>query len=299
MAILEIKQGFNQGATFRLGHRTLTIGRDARNMIQVIDDKVSRRHAMIRWDGERYLIIDLQSQNGTFVNGKQIQETTLEVDDLVCVGDTEMGVSAPWQIVEDGVLAGKVVDRRIVAAETKAAPILKAQSIQKSIEAGETIEVDAYHAARDLLIHKSIYHLGRIVAQKKGREAILERAAQSIIEFVSPDRLLFLRIDEAGKGHHLLARFAEGLSTEKSRVKPHKSALVDALKSGKPVCTNRLSGEQGTLAIDSVLTVPVSGEERPVGVLYIDSFSDSPQSFIDDDQDFVVRIAQVIRPAFE
>lgn len=53
------------------------------------DDSVSRRHAEIQWVGEGYSILDLESTNGTWVNGKRIapgQPVRLKDGDHVAVG---------------------------------------------------------------------------------------------------------------------------------------------------------------------------------------------------------------------
>ncbi len=54
------------------GTMELTIGRSSECDLVVADQAVSSRHAAIRWDGERAVIVDLGSANGTFVNGKKL-----------------------------------------------------------------------------------------------------------------------------------------------------------------------------------------------------------------------------------
>ena len=67
------------------------IGRSEGNQVQLARAGVSRRHAMIAIASDgRYTIQDLQSQNGTFVNGERITETTLADGDRIAVGDVEV-----------------------------------------------------------------------------------------------------------------------------------------------------------------------------------------------------------------
>lgn len=71
-----------------LGDRPLTIGRNPDSDIVLIDDRASRIHAGLRlWDGEYYLK-DLKSRNGTFVNGRRIEVTTLKPGDELKIGQT-------------------------------------------------------------------------------------------------------------------------------------------------------------------------------------------------------------------
>lgn len=75
-------------AEIKLGDRPLTIGRNPDSDIVLIDDRLSRIHCGLRlWDGEYYLK-DLKSRNGTFVNGRRIEVTTLKPGDEVKVGQT-------------------------------------------------------------------------------------------------------------------------------------------------------------------------------------------------------------------
>jgi pSer/pThr/pTyr-binding forkhead associated (FHA) protein len=67
------------------------IGRSEGNQVQLARAGVSRRHAMITIGADgRYTIEDLQSQNGTFVNGERVTQATLAHGDRIAVGDVEV-----------------------------------------------------------------------------------------------------------------------------------------------------------------------------------------------------------------
>jgi pSer/pThr/pTyr-binding forkhead associated (FHA) protein len=70
---------------FPSGERTL-IGRSPECDVFLDDVTVSRRHAELLRNGEKFTISDLGSLNGTFVNKKRIESTTLEDDDEVQIG---------------------------------------------------------------------------------------------------------------------------------------------------------------------------------------------------------------------
>lgn len=65
----------NQGAWKRMpiGNQPVTIGRDVRNTIVMEQPSFSRRHAMIRRQGDAYVLHDNNSMNGVYINGKRIQ----------------------------------------------------------------------------------------------------------------------------------------------------------------------------------------------------------------------------------
>ena len=63
-----LRQSTPQGVTIRPLRETFTIGRDAQNDLALPDDpKVSHQHACIRHEGDTYVVEDLQSTNGTFL----------------------------------------------------------------------------------------------------------------------------------------------------------------------------------------------------------------------------------------
>ncbi|MFC5061566.1 ATP-binding cassette domain-containing protein [Actinomycetospora atypica] len=64
----------------------LTIGRDERNDVVVGDLLASRFHAELRREGERWVLVDLGSSNGTFVNGSRTKRQPLGPDDVVGIG---------------------------------------------------------------------------------------------------------------------------------------------------------------------------------------------------------------------
>ncbi len=66
-----------------------TIGRNDSCCLPVHSSRVSRDHAVVRKDGVGYVLKDLGSTNGTFVNGNRVTETRLRDGDLILFGDTE------------------------------------------------------------------------------------------------------------------------------------------------------------------------------------------------------------------
>ena len=71
---LFILEGQNKDQWFKLEHgKTYTVGRSSHNDIQIKDRSVSRHHLLIRRKDEEYVLTDLNSENGTFVNGKDLE----------------------------------------------------------------------------------------------------------------------------------------------------------------------------------------------------------------------------------
>ena len=70
----------------KIDQNEIIIGRDTTSDIQIDNIAVSREHAMIAKGPNCYFIEDLQSKNGTFVNGKIIKKKFLKIDDEILIG---------------------------------------------------------------------------------------------------------------------------------------------------------------------------------------------------------------------
>jgi pSer/pThr/pTyr-binding forkhead associated (FHA) protein len=74
---------------YEFAERWITIGRAPDNMIVIDDPSVSSRHAQLELSGETYRLKDLDSTNGTKVNGVPITETVLRFEDRIRFGAIE------------------------------------------------------------------------------------------------------------------------------------------------------------------------------------------------------------------
>ena len=79
--------GDNAGAAYPL-KSTTSFGRAETSTVPLNDAKCSRQHAQIQQHGNEYMIIDLNSSNGTYINGENVEEHVLSNDDEILIGDT-------------------------------------------------------------------------------------------------------------------------------------------------------------------------------------------------------------------
>lgn len=86
--ILEIREGPLAGKVFMLEGSPVVLGRRDSCDIVLPDESVSRRHARLEPRKEGWLITDLNSSNGTFVNGVRIRTASLSPGDTVKLGAT-------------------------------------------------------------------------------------------------------------------------------------------------------------------------------------------------------------------
>src|SRR5215211_183393 len=78
-----------KGAIFALNEETLIVGRETAANLCVADPSVSRRHSRIEKKESGFVITDLESLNGTFVNDVPVRSRVLEHGDRVRIGDSQ------------------------------------------------------------------------------------------------------------------------------------------------------------------------------------------------------------------
>jgi Inner membrane component of T3SS, cytoplasmic domain len=89
VARLEFIMGPMANQTLPLDGEVTTIGSVAGATVVLADPAVSRKHAAIRKVDSNYELADLGSTNGVYVNGHKVPKKTLEVGDIIRVGNTE------------------------------------------------------------------------------------------------------------------------------------------------------------------------------------------------------------------
>ncbi len=73
---------------FEVGDSETLIGRSATSHLRVADESISREHAVILFEDETYMLEDLQSTNGTRLNGKRVRSAELSDGDEIHIGQT-------------------------------------------------------------------------------------------------------------------------------------------------------------------------------------------------------------------
>lgn len=87
---LVVMNGPLKGRDFRLVAGKNTIGTSADSDIVITDQYISSHHAIIRFDNNQFILQDLDSTNGTFINNKRIVRAELIDNDTIKMGRTEL-----------------------------------------------------------------------------------------------------------------------------------------------------------------------------------------------------------------
>ena len=274
MASLFVIQGADQGKRFELKSKPMALGRDNSNPIRLHDTEVSRRHAEVRQVDNGFQIVDLKSANGTFVNGKAVDQTPLRSGDRLQLGQTVMLFNE-----------GPSGDRDLTARVDMLAPTNPndRSAILKSIPAGEGSRVlqspdVAAGWLRDRLVNLSVmYKATQAISHVADTDELLPQILEMVFESIGADRGAILLRDDAG---HLVPKAVRwrGEADPDERMTISRSIVDHVLSQGQGVLTTDAPGDKRfgpaqsivDYGIREAMCVPVQGRHVTLGVLYAD-----------------------------
>jgi hypothetical protein len=108
---LRVLHGADRGRVFHDLPTPVTIGREEGNAIQLNDERVSRYHLKLQEDNDKIVATDLESTNGTKINGEDVQVRIVRHGDMISVGRSLLLVGSPADI-----------DRRIAEVSARHPP---------------------------------------------------------------------------------------------------------------------------------------------------------------------------------
>lgn len=123
----QVLEGIDKGRIFRALPTPVTIGREEGNVLRLNDERVSRFHAKVQQDNGDIILTDLESTNGTRVNGSTVQIRRLRAGDKIGVGRSTLLFGSESEIAARMALC---------AAPTK-------QGTGKMTQAGSTADLTA------------------------------------------------------------------------------------------------------------------------------------------------------------
>lgn len=100
LVTLQVLEGLERGRMYSDLPTPITIGREDENAVRLNDERVSRFHAKIQEDSGRIILTDLDSTNGTRVNGHPVQMRILQIGDQLMIGRCLLVFGSPEQIAD-------------------------------------------------------------------------------------------------------------------------------------------------------------------------------------------------------
>lgn len=287
MTSLFVIQGRDQGVRFELDRDTISVGRDASNVLLLHDTEVSRRHAEIRREGEIYTIVDLGSSNGTFVNGQQIEHHELASGDRLVLGRTTLLFTDPGENSLDD-LSDKI-DIIRSGSLGDGSRIVRTVSQQEgsAVFGPELAGGNSPWLARARSNLQIMYRTALAVSHTLDIDQLLNRIMQMIFEWVEADRGCIMLINNNSKQlEPRVRRTRKGLAADE-KIRISKTILDYVTQHNEGVLTSDAREDERwnpaasilQMGVREAICVPMQGRYDMVGVIYIDT-SISPQRMI-------------------
>jgi len=277
VASLFVIQGPNRGTRFELdGTSVVGIGRESGNAVQLQDSEVSRRHAEIRPSGGGFVVADLKSSNGTFVNGRRVERGELTAGDQIQVGRSllvyalESGGARPASAAVDIVGPATGDDgSRIVRTLREDEPMIAGPP------PGETDDRWLARARSNLQV---MYRTALAVSHTLDIDELLARILNLVFEWVEADRgCIMLRDPATGQLAPKARRDRRPGATGSMAIS--RTILEYVLERREGVLTSdaqdddRFSSGNSVLrtGVREAICVPMQGRYGTVGILYVDT----------------------------
>jgi Nif-specific regulatory protein len=272
-ARLEAVGGPLDGRTFPLTEDQISIGREPCNQISLLDSLVSRRHCVIRREGQEFQIEDLDSRNSTFVNNVPVKERLLADGDQIRIGKSTLVFQGLAKEAANGNASLK-----LDTAPTPGGPtvVLRKQDaiyLQPSQLALGATE----RTVRDLNV---LLNFSKSLNSVHGLAALQQKVLEAVLEISPADRAAILLTEEGTEGFASVIgwdrRFGPNQPIEVSR-----TILNQVIEENLAVLSNDVPSDEtfreaeSLLAPDvrAVLAVPLEIQDKRLGALYLDTSS--------------------------
>jgi Nif-specific regulatory protein len=275
-----------QGASVALERGPVTIGRDPSNTVSIPDSSVSRKHSAVEVDAGAVRIRDLESLNGTFINGVPVQERPLRHGDQIQIGTSlfvyvlepgPAGASASVRLDDDDIRLGSTARLTPSGARVEPASGRGLETLQKASElvAGAGSEEELARGMIDLAFEATPAHRVALLLCDEGA-------------------------DEPSALHGRTRRAGESSPFSVSR-----TVVTRVLREKEAFLANEVLRNPGLADIESLVATPVRALAavplvlgRPVGVLYADA-SDPAASFSQADLALLQALANMAAAAVD
>lgn len=196
---LRVLQGADRGRTFEGLRPPVTIGREEGNAVQLNDERISRFHVKIQEDDGKFVITDLESTNGTRINGHSVNLKILRNGDTISVGRTILLVGdREVTPIIDSSGDDDDLDRSTRIHAPSSNKIANEAMLPRALTAGQSAEL------RELLdfIHTGIRYVieNAKVDEKDARVTIDDQAWQKMLTTQSDISVLIRQIEDPQGG---------------------------------------------------------------------------------------------------
>ncbi len=257
-------------SSFLLSGSEVSVGRDSLNAVAISDPSLSRRHCLLRREGDCFTIRDLDSRNGTFVNGVAVKERPLQQGDQISIGES---VFIFWLREDsDEPVSGQVeFEDRLTQATAKLRPqdvlYLQPERILKELPATSRLTQNL----------NALLKISRVVHSIRDLDQLQAQVLELIFEVAPAERgAILLDCTSNGDFGSIFARHRPLAPAQSVRVS--RTITSQVLKQGLAVLGSDVAGgDLGSVEsvvssnVRSLLCVPLTVFEQVIGCIYLDT----------------------------
>lgn len=277
VAQIHIQRGKEKGKRIQVDQFPITVGRDETNSIQLDDPEISRFHFRIKKRGRLFIVEDLESKNGTYLNGDKVLNAIVQNDDKILIGTSELvfHASAPeFQIANE-----------IIAFDMS---LSDAPGIDTSIQLGQELPTSNYGPQRLNLRNE----IDKIATEINATQQIFNYSGDFLVKSDLEDTLNTL-LKIIGSHAPKISRSAIFIALPQQRklipaaVRHHtkvisqftvsQRALQDVINRKQPLQLSAKEADLTTLGPERIL-FPVISNGSVISVIHLESDS-GPGSF--------------------
>ncbi len=313
--VLHVLSGEIEGHVFSVLEE-LVVGRSTSCDIFIPDRRMSRRHARFYREGCNVFVEDLESHNGTYVNGKRVARMQLFRSDVVRVGTSQFEISTREVEQASDVLSSSATSHLFKPVSDVTSPDLGSMMAEDYFNALGLGAVDGGHVRTpdeiEFLVRQTrnfavLYELSKALQAGLGRDRMLDRVLGLVRKVLKADRGFVLRVDGSGKLEPLAMQTRAGMvSIEAGHVRMSETVADQVVRERCGVITSdavadeRFSAAESVVLNDirSLLAVPMMVGDRVTGIIEVETTA-RINGFTENDLDLMTIVASMIGAALE
>ncbi|HEY3245933.1 MAG TPA: ATP-binding protein [Phycisphaerae bacterium] len=278
MASLHVLQGPDKGRTFQTNREAVILGRNA-EQIPINDNTVSRRHAQLVPSNGTWMIADLNSSNGTYVNGHRLETAMrLKHGDQIKVGSTLLvfGGDESVERFSGPTMTRDLLDLDAAGRQLDASILAASASSEDSVILAAPETADAVHA------WKLIFRLAETIGTVTDPKEFLERVADTIFDHFTVDRcFILLRDPQTGTLEPQVVRWRLPAERDGQKISTSRTIINHVLQKREGVlCANAMTDQRFAensrddsihrMRLHSVICVPILTHDDVHGIIHMD-----------------------------
>lgn len=294
---IKIIKGRDKGSTFALSQiEPLIIGRESSDGVSLHDASISRKHCKIDFQDDNFIITDLGSSNGTYLNKKKISNAVLKNSDKIKVGGFlfEVILEEEKEEIKRSVSSFKNSSGAPSASLTIFSPMTEdkdnqEQVIKKKLDVEKTAFIkgadEKTGELKDVVkAHKNLaalYNIGTIINSITELDILFPAILEAIFDVIKADRSALILWDKEKDEVNPVSVITKKGEKHSTDIEISKTVLDEVLKSGVSILSlnamddDRFKDGKSIMlqGIKSIMCVPLMTKEVILGAMYIDSSS--------------------------